>query len=54
MRAQLISGLYGCEICDHEFQLQRASGEELNCPECGEPLLPIVASGDSGGNDDLS
>ena len=46
MRQPLVSGIYACTVCDLEFQLSRASGSELKCPECGEPLELVAEDGE--------
>jgi transcription initiation factor IIE alpha subunit len=40
MRKKVYSGVYACPVCDDEFELKRASGSELECPDCGEQLEP--------------
>jgi hypothetical protein len=41
-RKQVFTGLYACPICEDEFQLYRASDEELLCPSCREHLEPVL------------
>ena len=42
MRNQIYSGVYSCPVCDDEFELVRACGLEMECPDCGELLQPTV------------
>lgn len=43
MRKKLYSGVYACPLCEDEFELRRASDTELECPDCGESLEPVLA-----------
>jgi len=47
MRKKVFSGVYACPVCEDEFELKRASGSELECPECGEPLEPAFVESSS-------
>lgn len=52
MRTQVFSGVYCCPICDDEFELDRASGDELVCPSCDEELEPVEAEAPGGNADE--
>ena len=39
-RKELFSGTYVCEGCGREFELNRATADELECP-CGGELVEV-------------
>ena len=52
MRKQVFSGDYVCPVCEDEFELERASGDELLCPSCDEELEPVIEEPDGDGRND--